>query len=67
MDAVVDEVLLRRVVVVEGREDVAAGLGGATDAHGLLDGAARGEGVVGKVFGAAGPYGLGRPRVLCRG
>src|SRR5215203_1587438 len=67
MDAVVDEVLLWRVVVVEGREDVAAGLGGTSYADGLLDGAARGEGVVGEIFGTAGPHGLGRPRVLRRG
>src|SRR5918998_4032384 len=66
VDAVVYEVLLRRVVGVESREHVAPALRRAPYADRLLYGAARGEGVVRQVFGAAGAYAL-RRGVLVRG
>jgi methylmalonyl-CoA mutase cobalamin-binding subunit len=67
VDAVVYEVLLRRVVVVEGGEQVAAALRGAANTYGLLDGAARGEGVVRQVLRAAGADALRGGVLVCRG
>ena len=56
VDAVVYEVLLGRVMVVESGERVGAALGPGL-ADGLLDGVARGAGTLADVLGASGAYG----------
>ena len=65
VDAVVYEVLLGRVVVVEGGEHVGAALGPSL-AYGLLDRVARGAGALADVLGAARAYGLGHRLVARR-
>ena len=65
VDAVVYEVLLGRVMVVEGGERVGAALGPGL-ADGLLDGVARGAGALADVLGASGAYGPGHRLVARR-
>jgi hypothetical protein len=65
VDAVVYEVFLGRMVVVEGGERVGAALCPGL-ADGLLDGVARGAGALADVLGASGAYSLGHRLVARR-